>query len=265
MTAFFSDLDHTLLYSHRVEIAEEKTVVEYLHGREQSYMTRRTLDWLREAASWLRLIPVTTRSPEQYGRIFIFRDLLPCRYALVCNGGVLLKDGCPDGPWLAETRRRAGRELEEAERAAGLLGRMVTAEHIHTPLHLMTYAKIGNPEAAAQLLRSGLDGALVTVRYDRTKVYCIPRSIHKGAALTRFQEQFRTGTAIAAGDSEFDVTMLNAADFAVVPQRLAADVCCTHKIVIPDGQLFSDGICSALEEIRTKQKYVREKSQKDEL
>ena len=39
---FFCDLDHTLIYSHRVALGEEKVVVEYLNGKEQSFMTRTT-------------------------------------------------------------------------------------------------------------------------------------------------------------------------------------------------------------------------------
>ena len=64
MTAFFSDLDRTLIFSHRIALPREKLVVELLNGREQSYMTCRTLAYLQNAA-WLRLVPVTMRSCEQ--------------------------------------------------------------------------------------------------------------------------------------------------------------------------------------------------------
>ena len=51
MTALFSDLDRTLIFSHRVELPGEKLPVELLEGRVQSYMTRRTLAYLQEATA----------------------------------------------------------------------------------------------------------------------------------------------------------------------------------------------------------------------
>lgn len=38
----FCDLDHTLIYSHRVPIGLNKIAVEYLNGKEQSFMTQGT-------------------------------------------------------------------------------------------------------------------------------------------------------------------------------------------------------------------------------
>ena len=39
----FCDLDHTLIYSHRVPIGLNKIAVEYLNGKEQSFMTQGTI------------------------------------------------------------------------------------------------------------------------------------------------------------------------------------------------------------------------------
>lgn len=244
MTAFFSDLDRTLIFSHRIELPGEKLVVELLDGKEQSYMTRRTLAYL-QGASWLRLVPVTMRSREQYERISVFQTLLPCRYALICNGGVLLSDGQVDGAWLEETWRRASAELRELERAARIFESL--ADTVRTPMDLMAYALCGEPEKVVRKLRDAVDGGLLSVRSDRGKVYCLPRSIHKGAALARFRERFAVDTAIAAGDSLFDVPMLNAADHAIVPQAIAAEVRCANTVAVAGARTFSDEICDALE------------------
>ena len=150
MTAFFSDLDRTLIFSHRIALPREKLVVELLNGREQSYMTCRTLAYLQNAA-WLRLVPVPMRSCEQSERVSVFRTLLPCRYALVCNGGVLLADGETDRAWLAETRRLAANQLRELERAVRIFESL--ADPVRTPMDLMAYALCGDPEDTARKLR----------------------------------------------------------------------------------------------------------------
>lgn len=247
MMAFFSDLDRTLIFSHRIELTGEKLAVELLDGREQSYMTRRTLAYL-QGASWLRLVPVTMRSREQYERISVFQTLLPCRYALVCNGGVLLADGEVDRAWLEETRRQSSAELRELERAAGIFASL--ADNVRTPMDLMAYALCEDPEAAAVRLRAAVDGNLLDVRADRGKLYCLPRSIHKGAALLRFRERFSVETAIAAGDSAFDIPLLDAADYAIAPQAIAAAVRCANTITAAGERTFSDEICDVLETLR---------------
>lgn len=253
MTAFFSDLDRTLIFSHRIALPQEKLVVELLNGREQSYMTCRTLAYLQNAA-WLRLVPVTMRSCEQYERVTVFRTLLPCRYALVCNGGVLLADGETDRAWLAETRRLAANELRELERAVRIFESL--ADPVRTPMDLMAYALCGDPEDTARKLREAVDGSLLAVRADRGKLYCLPRSIHKGAALARFRERFAVDTAIAAGDSVFDLPMLNAADYAIAPQAIAGQVRCANTIAAAGERPFSDEICDVLETLRPPENFV---------
>lgn len=42
----FTDIDNTLLYSYRREIGENKVVVEHINGKIQSYMTKRSYDFL---------------------------------------------------------------------------------------------------------------------------------------------------------------------------------------------------------------------------
>ena len=52
MSILFSDLDNTLIYSHNRELSKPKVVIEHLDGREQSFMTQYTYDFLA-SADWL--------------------------------------------------------------------------------------------------------------------------------------------------------------------------------------------------------------------
>jgi len=74
LSVFFTDLDNTLIYSHKREIGEEKTVVEYLDGRQQSFMTNYTYKYLKNA-KWLDIVPVTTRIDTQFKRITCMNEL----------------------------------------------------------------------------------------------------------------------------------------------------------------------------------------------
>lgn len=110
----FCDLDHTLIYSHRMPIGSDKMVVEYLNGKEQSFMTQGTFEFLCKQ-NCVHLIPVTTRSKAQYERISVFRKELRCKYALICNGGILLVDGIEDPAWYSETLALISSELPELQ------------------------------------------------------------------------------------------------------------------------------------------------------
>ena len=61
MTYFFSDLDNTLVYSHRVSLPGERIAVEYLNDHIQSYMTKKTYDFFSKSIG-VFLIPTTTRT-----------------------------------------------------------------------------------------------------------------------------------------------------------------------------------------------------------
>ena len=102
MKTFFSDLDNTLIFSHRKKGVEDKIPVEYLNGKEQSYMPAELARLLTDNQE-IMLIPVTTRSMEQYLRVYGLREIVHNEHALVCNGGVLLINGNVDEEWLRES------------------------------------------------------------------------------------------------------------------------------------------------------------------
>ena len=91
MYVWFSDLDNTLIYSHRTTFTQKKVLVEYLRGKEQSFMTQETYNFM--CSNRIKFIPVTTRSVEQYNRLFVFGKEIEADHALVCNGAILLNKG----------------------------------------------------------------------------------------------------------------------------------------------------------------------------
>lgn len=248
MTYFFSDLDNTLVYSHRVSLPGEHIVVEYLNDRIQSYMTKKTYDFFSES-NGIFLIPTTTRTCEQYARLSETFAKFGCRYALVCNGGILLDNNEINLEWLSETRRIAGDELSDLNDARDIFLRFFPRESIHCANNIMLYAKTDTPDLDATRLTSILNTKSLNVYYDSRKVYCIPASINKGNAIKRFSSRVGITRTIAAGDSIPDIPMLGISDLAILPYNLSNSVEHVQKYVAENSQCFSDYICDVLSEI----------------
>ncbi len=91
------DLDQTVVYSRRsAGDAGPSVVVEVLDGAPLSSMTVGAVAAYRALAARHAVVPVTTRTTEQYARIAL---PAPAPYALCANGAVLLVDGAPDTAW----------------------------------------------------------------------------------------------------------------------------------------------------------------------
>ncbi len=241
MNVFFSDLDNTLVYSHRRAPEGEKIPVEHLDGKEQSYMTARTFSFLRDAG-WLNLVPVTTRTEAQYRRLE-FPEAFGIRCAIVCNGGKLLLSGREDVEWTAQTMEDAREQLESLREADGMLQELCRGE-LHRPEPYYVYGKAEDPARTAETLRRALPADRVTVGFDRRKVYLFAAAVNKGAAVRRFMRRFPVEHSVAAGDDPLDLPMLSAAEAALAPR--SAGETGNRRILLPEGVL-SDRICRALE------------------
>ncbi len=229
MIAFFSDLDNTLIFSYKHDIGEKKRCVEIYQGREVSYITERTYGLLTYAASRLLFVPVTTRTEEQYRRI----DLgvgVPS-YALVCNGGVLLINGQEDAGWYRESVEMTADCQDELWKAAEILERDENRSlEVRNIRNLFLFTKSRCPKESVDRLKEELDMNRMDVFRNGVKVYALPKSLNKGAALQRLREKVKPEQAIAAGDSAFDLPMLAEADVGIAPQILGK--CCK-----PEGEI----------------------------
>ena len=249
MCLFFTDLDNTMIYSHHKDIDEPKVVVEYLNGNEQSFMTEYTYSFL-SSAKWLMIIPITTRSEQQYRRVECCSKL-NFKYAILCNGGKLLVDGKESVEWSRETEDIARDCYDSLENAISLLSKFCPNVTIHSPEKYMSYVKCDNPEEVYTELNRLVDRNKVNIQRDDRKVYIFANGITKGAAIKRFTKSYNNKTVIAAGDNMMDVSMLNMADISFAKQDIFNLISCKTKIKI-EGVPFSDGICKSLDEMRLK-------------
>ncbi|MCI9546827.1 MAG: HAD family hydrolase [Lachnospiraceae bacterium] len=219
MAVFHVDLDNTLIFSYKRDIGQEKRCVEVYQGREISFITEKTYELLQKVRERALIVPTTTRTQEQYRRIDLGIGDLP--YALVCNGGVLLENGKEDEKWRARSLELVRDCQGQLRKAMDLLEKEPERElEVRFLEEMFVFTKCRNPAEAVDVLRESLDTGLVDVLRNGQKVYVVPKSLRKGRAVERFRQYKRAGQVFAAGDSAFDVTMLEAADLAVAPQAL---------------------------------------------
>lgn len=242
MDVLFLDLDNTLLYSHRHDLPGPKRWVETLHGKPQSFLTERTYQYFKRQRRF-QVVPVTTRTPQQFSRLAGLMEAFGWRNALLCNGALLLRDGQEDESWSQASRQRSAEEYPAWEAAHALAGQL--AEDIVTVPPFLFYVRTDEAEAVLAALQTRTDPERLTLLRDARKVYCFPRSLNKGTALNRCRDRFGPLFAIAAGDSAFDLPMLEQADLAFCPDALAAQLCNPH--CIPCQGVFSEEICRGLE------------------
>ena len=230
MKILCTDLDNTIIYSYKHDIGNEKMNVELYKEREISFITKQTFELLKKVKEEFLVIPTSTRTIEQYERINL--KIGTFKYALVCNGSVLLVDGKKDKDWYEESLRLAKPSNLEVKKALEYLEndkrRTFELRYIED---LFVFTKCYKSETVVNELREYLDKNLVNVFNNKEKVYVLPTSLSKGKAIERLRKYLKAEFIIAAGDSEFDISMVEAADVGLVPYgfksefNIKSDIC----------------------------------------
>ena len=235
---FNTDLDNTIIFSYKHNIGEDKKNVELYEAREISFITRETERLLNEVNEKVLIVPTTTRTVEQYKRIDL--GIGVPKYALTCNGGVLLRDGIRDEEWYKESLDLVKDCEEELRKAVDFLekdeNRTLDVRFIE---NLFVYTKSSEPEKTIEFLRENLDKKLVDVFNNGVKVYVVPKKLSKGMAINRFKKKIGEVKCIAAGDSEFDIFMLNEADISIAPFKIK-NICNKIGVKLNDNVVIAE-------------------------
>ena len=242
---FASDLDNTLVYSYKYR-KENDVCVEYLDGNEQSFMTPRAIEMLSDVVGRSRLVPVTSRSIEQYQRIHLPGIPVP-EYALTTNGAILLKNGEIDRAWQEESFRIIAPWVEEMQRMLPILDFIEEVLQYRIVDDMYLFAMCDNAPQAQKVKTILTDQTTLPVEITGRKVYFFPPSLTKGAALKRLRQRISSDTVIAAGDSPIDLSMLQEADIAILPQKIwqiSADL--EHCFVWNQETVFSEFILETI-------------------
>lgn len=227
MNMFASDLDRTLIYSKRAleSFAQNNfshlVPVEKKDGIDTAFMTERSFSLLKELAESLMFVPVTTRTYEQYKRIFIFSESIRVKYAITANGSFIHYKGEELLDWTKQISSRLGQDCslyqDMVEKACSLSikGTLKRAENLffyYILNHAIDHRSLEEISiiAAENGWRTSLQGK---------KLYFMPNPICKGEALQFIREREGIQTIIGAGDSILDYDFLRHCQQAMVPNH----------------------------------------------
>lgn len=212
------DLDNTLIHSYKHRGAED-VCIEHIREKEQGFIHPEALEKLLLLKAKTQLVPVTTRSVEQYLRIRWEQAGAP-EYAITTNGAILLKNGEIDEEWAEESRRILERYKEELVQVLAALeeeGLYIRCRNVDG-MYVFAYCREG-VDAGVQVEKyRGVTS--LTVIASGKKIYFLPNEFNKGSALQRWKKRFMPEYVIAAGDSEIDLPMLEEADLAYVKEGI---------------------------------------------
>lgn len=248
MTTLYCDLDSTLIYSHRKTINVKKRVVERLNGRDQSFMTEQTYLFLKSLSN-TQIVPVTTRSLDQFLRLKDTMTAINCKNAIIYNGAVLLRNWSIDTAWLIRSRELAAEAKNDMQIALSFFDHSCKALKKCSFEHLFCYASVENPMSIAQELRMRVNESVVDVFHDSRKVYCSPKAINKGAAVIRFSKMIGRGLTIGIGDSTNDLPMLNHVNIPIAPEQLLLQIKNRCAVGISENEILSDAACDIIDSV----------------
>lgn len=224
-TMAFADLDGTLISSRRMleRWGGPATVcVEEYAGAPSAHVTERAAALIAEMNRHGRLVPVTTRTLEQYRRIRLPGPRPPV--ALCANGAVLLLDGVPDQAHARQVQANL-RQLEHrptgvAERLVTTFGERWGTARVRVADDYFCYVVFDTAQQADRGAHdlTGLAEELGwKLSLQGRKCYLVPSQLTKGHAVRSVVERLGWSDFVAAGDAVLDLEMLTSARAAVVP------------------------------------------------
>ncbi|MDZ5473143.1 HAD family hydrolase [Bacillus sp. 31A1R] len=226
---FASDLDRTLIFSTRVlkefPCQDELTSVEQKSGKDVSFMTKKSHLLLKEIASKILFVPVTTRSIEQFKRIDMFQTAIKAPYIVTTNGATIFYKDHILKDWNEKITKDIKEEAVPKEELIKLLathfsGEIRNVDHAFIYYILKERLTLGEFDGLKDLLRN-MGWRILT---HGKKLYFIPKPVSKGNAVKYIQAREGKTTLIGAGDSLLDEDFLEH---------------CQHRFVPSHGELVS--------------------------
>jgi hypothetical protein len=228
MTALVaSDLDQTLIYSRRAIAyhgggAGTVVAVETYQDVDSSFMTATAAAALAGLATQALFVPATTRTPEQLARVSLPGG--SPRYAIAANGGVLLADGEADADWhrAVTARLRDGVALAEVLAHAAAVCRPEWTRSLRTAREFFCYAVLDRERIPPDLVAHTSAWAAERgwrVSLQGRKLYWVPQSLTKSAAVAEIVRRTGADRVLAAGDSLLDTDLLAGADRGIAARH----------------------------------------------
>lgn len=226
---YASDLDQTLIYSKRslgVPLESPGLLpAEQINGATSAFISEQALQWLKTLPEDVMFMPVTTRTIEQYRRITVFQTELVPAYAVTSNGGNIIVGGEVDREWNRRIHEQVRRDGAHAEEARQVFGQVLHEDWVVNERFCdeLFYAFV--IERDRMPLEQVLEKARIMremgweVSIQGRKIYLVPATVNKQAAVEHIRNLTNGGAVVASGDSLLDRCLLDYADYAIAPRH----------------------------------------------
>lgn len=222
---YFSDLDRTLIYSNKFMRKEKNEIcIETLNGEEISYMSQRSIKYLREILKCKRFIPATTRSIEQFKRIKFKEQDIHFEWSIVSNGGNILYKGEVVKEWnqiINEKMKTCGsleHVMESFKKKYNNVGGINKVRHVDNIFFYIVIDKEVFDKKHIKNFKEFLLKFKWNLYVNGRKIYFLPDVVTKEAAIEFLSNYLGENKFGVLGDSIMDLNMLKFAHKAYVPK-----------------------------------------------
>lgn len=232
---FATDLDNTLIYSYKHRLKSD-VCVETRLGKEQGFMSKSVYDTLPYLSKYFDIIPITTRSIEQFERITLPESVV--KRAMVANGAV-------EYDMTTKSTKKTRDQTEQYETELNRVYQILLEDSDVRITRYVDGAYVYASFESDQIARDVADhiASVIPAIVSHRKLYYIPPYYSKQSAIKSLRDNY--DYIICAGDSELDICMLNEADLAIVPRSLASQIK-TSVLICPDHMRLSDYVAICL-------------------
>jgi len=256
---FATDLDRTLIYSSKFlneNNINKVTLIEKNEGKDISYISNMALKKLEEINQYLYVIPVTTRSINQFKRIDTFKY---CEYAVTTNGGTILHYGEILDDWEKNILSILKKYKNKMNDMMSFLNNQsfITRESSLVDEKFI-FTKTDNVDECEKVLNKKIDKDVWNFTIQSQKVYVIPKEITKSNAINYLKRRLNEKEVIAAGDGKMDKDLLDCSNIAILPKHGELYTKYNYEkdnlIIVDDGVFSADKIVEKIYEIFLRRK-----------
>lgn len=221
---FASDLDRTLIYTKKLIGDSDKDIVlaERYLGKDLSFMKRGALEKLLSIKKKILFIPVTTRTIEQYNRIFLMSEQIKPDYAIVSNGGNILVNGEVDRQWKKIIKDKVDKIISykivekrflESFKDNSWIDKMVFRDNLFYSVHFQDKNLIRIQEL--EEFKAWVEKKGWHISIQGKKLYIVPNCVNKWDAVLYIKEKEKKSRIVSSGDSFLDYPILINSDYSI--------------------------------------------------
>lgn len=208
------DIDGTIMHSRKHYMPDD-VCVEVIEGEDCGFMSWYMLKTLEKALSFARLVPVTSRSIEQYMRIAWPESIKPDE-AFVANGALLLKarfDNTYEKTAVIDINNEE--YMHDLKVSLEILSADFRFRNPRIVDGCYAMAVIKDGFSAYDVRDVGLCLPRMKFHCEGKKCYLYPRTCNKGAAIKYIKTIQPDALIFCGGDSDNDVSMKPFSDMSV--------------------------------------------------